>query len=56
MATHYVSNGTDGLDGSLVYELNRSEVCLTFFLFLFFLALLTSFFVELWSRLHPVRE
>lgn len=52
MATHSVSNGTDGLDGSLVYELDRSEVCLTF---RFFLALSTFFSsVELWSRLLPV--
>lgn len=51
MATHYVSNGTDGLDGSLVYELDRNEVRLG--PFLFYLTLLTFFSVELWSRLHP---
>lgn len=52
MATHSVSNGTDGLDGSLVYELDRLEVCLE--PFQFFLALLTIFFLlELWSWLHP---
>lgn len=51
MATHYVSNGTGGLDGSLAYELDRPEVCLAFH---FFLALLTFFSsVELWSRLQP---
>lgn len=29
MATYNIDNGTGGLDGSLVYELNRSEVRLT---------------------------
>lgn len=27
MATHNADNGTGGLDGSLVYELDRPEVC-----------------------------
>lgn len=34
MATHNVNNGTGGLDGSLVYELDRPEVCYTL-LFIF---------------------
>jgi len=29
MATHNIDNGSGGLDGSLVYELDRAEVCLT---------------------------
>ena len=33
MATHNIDNGEGGLDGSLVYELDRSEVCLTFYFF-----------------------
>jgi len=28
MATHNVDDGSGGLDGSLVYELDRSAVCL----------------------------
>ena len=27
MATHNVDDGTGGLDGSIVYELGRAEVC-----------------------------
>ena len=51
MATHSVSDGTDGLDGSLVYELGRSEVRLTFHFFPFSSNIFLS--LELWSRLHP---
>jgi len=29
MATYNILNGTGGLDGSLVYELDREEVCLS---------------------------
>jgi hypothetical protein len=52
MATHHVSNGTDGLDGSLVYELDRLEVCLTPFRF-FPYSFNSSPHVEFWFRFHP---
>jgi len=32
MATHNVDDGTGGLDGSIVYELGRAEVCADIFL------------------------
>lgn len=49
MATHDVDNGLGGLDGSLVYELGREEVCFTF---IFFIPLTFRSSLELWSRLY----
>jgi len=49
MATHNVNNGTGGLDGSLVYELDRPEVCHISFYFL----LVLRGFAELWFGLQP---